>query len=62
MFLPEEPWTVDAARLQHRNPISPWHGRELTGVVDATYLRGRQVWSRTSGLLSRHGEMLSAAG
>lgn len=62
VFLPEEPWTVDAARLQHRNPISPWHGRELAGVVDATYLRGRQVWSRTSGLLSRHGEMLSAAG
>ena len=62
VFRPEQSWTVDAARLQHRNPISPWHGRRLLGAVETTYLRGEPVWSATAGLLARRGTMLSAAG
>lgn len=60
VFHPGESWTVDAARLQQRNPISPWHGRRLIGVVETTYLRGEPVWSATAGLLSRQGRLLSA--
>ncbi|MDH2428699.1 allantoinase AllB [Sphaerisporangium sp. TRM90804] len=37
------PFTVDAGSLRHRNPITPYHGRTLTGVVRATWLRGRPV-------------------
>ncbi|MFC4532186.1 allantoinase AllB [Sphaerisporangium dianthi] len=36
-------FTVQAAELRHRNPLTPYHGRTLTGVVRATWLRGRPV-------------------
>ncbi|WP_353813816.1 allantoinase AllB [Agromyces sp. SYSU T00266] len=40
---PDEAFTVDAAALHHRHPITPYDGRELVGVVRATYLAGREV-------------------
>ncbi|WP_328470919.1 allantoinase AllB [Streptomyces sp. NBC_00448] len=40
---PERTFTVDPARLHHRNPITAYAGRTLHGVVRATYLRGRLV-------------------
>lgn len=43
-FAPNASFTVDVARLEHRNPISAYDGRELYGVV-------RQSWSRGSALL-----------
>jgi dihydroorotase len=36
-------FTVDAARLASRSRNSPWHGRELTGKVRHTVLRGEVV-------------------
>ncbi|MCW2881751.1 MAG: allantoinase [Sphaerisporangium sp.] len=36
-------FTVDVTELRHRNPVTPYHGRTLTGVVRATWLRGRAV-------------------
>ena len=36
-FAPDERWRVD--RLHHRNPVTPYAGRELTGVVRRTWLR-----------------------
>ena len=38
-FAPDETWTV--GELQHRNPVTPYTGRELTGVVRRTWLRGQ---------------------
>jgi allantoinase len=43
VFDPTTEWTVDAAQLAHRHPISPYHGRTLTGRVIATYLRGKPI-------------------
>ncbi|WP_448003609.1 allantoinase AllB [Agromyces bauzanensis] len=40
---PDETFTVDAAALEHRHPITPYEGRELAGVVRATYLAGVPV-------------------
>lgn len=37
---PDEAFTVDAAALEHRHPITPYDGRELVGLVRATYLAG----------------------
>jgi allantoinase len=37
-FAPEERWTV--GDLRHRNPVTPYAGRELHGVVRRTWLRG----------------------
>jgi allantoinase len=43
VFDPDATWTVDAAALHHRHPVSPYDGRELTGRAVTTYLRGREV-------------------
>jgi allantoinase len=42
-FAPTAIFTVDAAALQHKNPVSAFDGRELTGVVRRTWLRGTAV-------------------
>ncbi|GAA4580614.1 allantoinase AllB [Planotetraspora phitsanulokensis] len=42
-FDPEAEFTVDVAALHHRNPVSPYHGRTLTGVVRTTWSRGLPV-------------------
>jgi len=39
-FDPEESYVVDAARLLHRHPVTPYAGRTLTGRVRQTWLRG----------------------
>ncbi|WP_341976775.1 allantoinase AllB [Microbacterium sp. LWO13-1.2] len=43
VFAPDETFTVDAAALAHRHPITPYDGRELSGVVRSTYLAGIPV-------------------
>ena len=40
-FAPDERFRV--GRLHHRNPVTPYAGRELRGVVRRTWLRGRLV-------------------
>ena len=55
VFAPAQTFVVDPAQLQHRNPVSPYAGLELTGVVRSTWLRGQQVTTERPGgrLLSR---------
>jgi allantoinase len=43
VFAPDEGFVVDAGRLHHRNPVTPYAGRRLDGVVRGTWLRGRPV-------------------
>jgi len=43
VFAPAEKFTVDVSRLRHRNPVSPYHGMELRGVVRGCWLRGIEV-------------------
>ncbi|MGZ4591049.1 MAG: allantoinase AllB [Actinomycetes bacterium] len=52
---PDEVFTVDARRLEHRNPVTPYAGRELTGVVRRTWLRGVPTTR------PRHGRLLQRA-
>jgi allantoinase len=40
VLAPDEEFTVDPARLHHRNPVSAYAGRTLTGTVRQTWLRG----------------------
>ena len=49
---PEATWEVDGAALEHRHPVTPYHGMLLHGRVTATYLAGRPVY--------RHGAVLGA--
>ena len=48
-FDPDAAFTVDPANLHHKNPITPYAGRELRGVVRATYLRGEPVTAAPRG-------------
>ncbi|RRO14487.1 allantoinase AllB [Saccharopolyspora rhizosphaerae] len=43
VFAPDDAFVVDVAELQHRNPVSAYHGRPLAGVVRGTWLRGTQI-------------------
>jgi allantoinase len=48
-FAAEETWTVDPAALHHRHPVTPYAGRELTGAVRTTWLRGAVTGDRPRG-------------
>jgi allantoinase len=43
VLAPDEEFTVDVARLHHKNPVSAWAGRRLQGVVRQTWLHGRPI-------------------
>jgi allantoinase len=44
LWRPEAEFVVEAGMLRHRHPLTPWQGRRLAGVVEATYLRGELVY------------------
>jgi allantoinase len=54
---PDATFRVDPARLHQRHPVTPYAGRELHGLVEATYLRGRQVFAGGE-ITSRGGRVL----
>ncbi|MEE1926895.1 allantoinase AllB [Streptomyces sp. TRM 70351] len=54
VLAPEETFTVDPARLHHRNRVTAYAGRTLHGVVRSTWLRGEQI--------TDHGRTLGKAG
>ena len=44
IFDPDAVFTVDAALLEHRHPLTPYQGETLSGVVQTTFLRGEKVF------------------
>jgi allantoinase len=46
LWHPGKQFVVDDSVMRHRHPITPWRGRILAGVVEATYLRGERVYAR----------------
>ncbi|WP_045742086.1 allantoinase AllB [Actinoplanes rectilineatus] len=48
-FDPEATFVVDPHALHHKNPVTPYAGRTLRGVVAATWLRGRPVSGNDAG-------------
>jgi allantoinase len=43
VFAPDEAFVVDPERLHHKNPLTPYDGRPLLGVVRSTWLRGEEL-------------------
>ncbi|WFR83738.1 allantoinase AllB [Arthrobacter sp. Y-9] len=41
IFAADDAFVVDVQRLKHKNPITPYDGRALSGVVRKTFLRGQ---------------------
>jgi allantoinase len=46
LFRPEEAFRVEPSRLHQRHRLTPYAGRLLDGVVEATYLRGEKIYDR----------------
>ncbi|MDB5096595.1 MAG: allantoinase [Cyanobacteria bacterium RYN_339] len=46
LWRPDAPFAVAADRIHHKHPITPYLGRQLTGVVEQTYVRGQLVFDR----------------
>jgi allantoinase len=44
---PDATFVVDPSKLHHKNPVTPYAGRTLHGVVGTTWLRGRPVTGET---------------
>lgn len=44
-FDPDARAVVDQGQLSHKNKLSPYHHRELQGVVRGTWLRGERVYT-----------------
>ena len=59
VFAPDDAFVVDVADLHHRNPVSPYHGRALAGVVRGTWLRGVQIAGAGSGSPAHQGKLLN---
>ncbi|HKU03872.1 MAG TPA: allantoinase AllB [Arthrobacter sp.] len=56
VFAPDEAFVVDVSKLKHKNPITPYDGKALSGVVRKTFLRGAAVDGQTpTGRLIRRG-------
>ncbi|MER5408816.1 allantoinase AllB [Streptomyces sp. NPDC002769] len=63
VLAPDETFTVNPAALEHRNRVTAYAGRTLSGVVKSTWLRGERVMSEgrftepAGELLSRHPQL-----
>ncbi|GAA0525206.1 allantoinase [Saccharopolyspora subtropica] len=58
VFAPDDAFVVDVAKLHHRNPVSPYHGRPLAGVVRQTWLRGQQIAGDGVDITDPRGQLL----
>ncbi len=58
VFAPDETFVVDPGALHHRQPLTPYAGRRLAGVVVQTWLAGRPVdFDHPRGRLLRRGQL-----
>ncbi|MDJ0365073.1 allantoinase AllB [Hymenobacter sp. H14-R3] len=59
VLAPDTTFTVTEALLHHRHKVSPYLGRELTGVVTHTFLAGEEVFRHPDFLHLNRGQMLT---
>jgi allantoinase len=58
VFAPDQAFVVDAAKLHHKNPLTPYQGKTLSGVVRRTFVRGKEVdYREPHGQLLRRGQV-----
>lgn len=55
---PDAGFKVDPAQLQHRHKLTPYAGRDLLGIVEATFLRGVKVFERGKFCAAPAGQVL----
>ena len=59
LFDPDKTFIVDPLKLAHKNPVSPYAGKVLKGVVSKTWLRGKLVHDDGNFIGSPQGKFLS---
>jgi allantoinase len=55
---PEEKFRVEPSALEHRHKLTPYAGRELSGAVVATFLRGEKIYERGAFAAAPRGKFL----
>ena len=55
---PDASFTVDPAQLHHRHKPTPYAGRDLIGIVEATFLRGVKIFERNKFCAAPAGQVL----
>ena len=58
VFAPDETMVVDPAQLYHKNAVTPYAGRTLTGRVRSTWLRGTDISADVATNGDRRGVLL----
>jgi allantoinase len=58
VWKPEETFRVESSKLEHRHKLTPYAGRELSGTVEATFLRGGKIYERGKIVGEPKGEFL----
>jgi allantoinase len=58
VWRPDETFRVEPSRLLHRHKLTPYAGQRLSGVVEATFLRGDKIYERGKVLEERRGHLL----
>jgi allantoinase len=59
VFAPDDSFVVDVEQLFHKSPVTPYAGRELTGRVRATWLRGNDITTDIENDAEPHGRLLT---
>ena len=59
VWRPEERGSVDPSTLQQRHKLTPYAGRSLDGVIEATYLRGEKIFEAGRFLTKPSGQLLA---
>jgi allantoinase len=62
LFHPDKTFTVDPRKLHHRNPITPYAGKVLNGVVAKTWLRGKLIYAEGDIIGTPSGSFLRSKG
>lgn len=56
---PEALVAVDGPHLHHRHKLTPYHGTQLFGQVQQTWLRGALAWAQQTGFAPAAGKLLA---
>jgi allantoinase len=56
---PEQRFTVNEDMIYHRHKLTPYAGQQLQGLVEKTFLRGRQIYDSGQLISDRSGQLLN---
>ena len=62
VFAPDDEFVVDVHQLHHKNAVTPYAGRTLSGVVRSTWLRGECIATKTDIDARPRGRLLTRGG